>query len=283
METSSNTQIAGIKLEKAFTERLQTAEVDEYRRNYLRFRTGKAKGARGEGPSEADPQDDTVCNHSHLIFILHTFQISLRNFQTINIFLFSLKTSAHLSLLSVFHQLSQASYEDEETMEDMFQFEAEEMHLYEEIMGFRVAYRRFVFTCGWNIIKSKKRSTEVWSFHFSFFRYRTGHSRGAKGDVSEISRKLSLAGAHILPVAQLGKLLYRHAHPQLMQLSGKSTFHLHIGAGRLGLGLVVPAIIASEIPFAILQRPSSYWEPLVQSSATGLRLKINGEVCAALF
>lgn len=41
--------------------------------------------------------------------------------------------------------LSQVAYNpDEEPMEDMFEFEAEGMNLYEQIMGFRVAYRRFV-------------------------------------------------------------------------------------------------------------------------------------------
>ena len=32
-------------------------------------------------------------------------------------------------------------------------------------------------------------------------------------------------------------------------------FHVHFGAGRLGLGLVVPAIAASGVPFAVVQRP----------------------------
>lgn len=35
----------------------------------------------------------------------------------------------------------------------------------------------------------------------------------------------------------------------------KPRFHLHFGAGRLGMGLVVPAISSSGIPFAVVQRP----------------------------
>lgn len=40
-------------LEPAFTRGLQTAAVDEFRRNYQRFREGKARGARGERPTAA--------------------------------------------------------------------------------------------------------------------------------------------------------------------------------------------------------------------------------------
>ena len=39
----------------------------------------------------------------------------------------------------------------------------------------------------------------------------------------------------------------------------KPRFHLHFGAGRLGMGLVVPAIAAAGTPFAIVQRPKRKW------------------------
>jgi len=42
----------------------------------------------------------------------------------------------------------------------------------------------------------------------------------------------------------------------------KPRFHLHFGAGRLGMGLVVPAISASGIPFGIVQRPKRKWSDL---------------------
>ena len=41
-----------------------------------------------------------------------------------------------------------------------------------------------------------------------------------------------------------------------------SRFHLHFGAGRLGLGLVVPAISASGISFAVVQRPKPRWQKI---------------------
>lgn len=43
-----------------------------------------------------------------------------------------------------------------------------------------------------------------------------------------------------------------------------SRFHLHFGAGRLGLGLVVPAISASGISFAVVQRPKPRWQKIFQ-------------------
>lgn len=38
-------------MEPAFLTQLRTSAVDDYRRNYRRFRSGKAHGAQGEGPN----------------------------------------------------------------------------------------------------------------------------------------------------------------------------------------------------------------------------------------
>ncbi len=38
-----------------------------------------------------------------------------------------------------------------------------------------------------------------------------------------------------------------------LSFSHRTTFHCHIGAGKLGLGLVVPAILRAKTPFAIIQ------------------------------
>lgn len=49
------------------------------------------------------------------------------------------------------------------------------------------------------------------------------------------------------------------------------------GAGRLGLGLVLPALQASGVPFAILQRPSREWSGLAEiDSRDRVRVTING-------
>lgn len=45
---------------------------------------------------------------------------------------------------------------------------------------------------------------------------------------------------------------------------GQGRFHVHFGAGRLGLGLVVGTIAASNTPFAIVQRPKSTWKCITE-------------------
>lgn len=48
----------------------------------------------------------------------------------------------------------------------------------------------------------------------------------------------------------------------------KTGYHIHFGAGRLGLGLVLPALHESGVPFAILQRPSKQWASFAESVAS---------------
>jgi len=56
-------------------------------------------------------------------------------------------------------------------------------------------------------------------------------------------------------------------------------FHMHFGAGRLGLGLVVPAIAASGVPFAVVQRPKPRWEEIFsQTEESTVELTVNDEV-----
>ena len=60
----------------------------------------------------------------------------------------------------------------------------------------------------------------------------------------------------------------------------KTRLHLHFGAGRLGLGLVVPAISASGVPFAVVQRPKARWQSLFRhgSRPDQLRVSVNSKV-----
>lgn len=48
-------------------------------------------------------------------------------------------------------------------------------------------------------------------------------------------------------------------------------YHLHFGAGRLGMGLVVPAIAASGIPFAVIQRAKPRWISLFGQAGDGTK------------
>ena len=61
----------------------------------------------------------------------------------------------------------------------------------------------------------------------------------------------------------------------------KTRLHLHFGAGRLGLGLVVPAVSASGVPFAVVQRPKARWQQLFRhggSRPDQLRVSVNSKV-----
>jgi len=63
----------------------------------------------------------------------------------------------------------------------------------------------------------------------------------------------------------------------------KKYFHLHFGAGRLGMGLVVPAISASGVPFAVVQRPKRRWMELfnTEGQLTGedeLGVSVNSDI-----
>lgn len=40
--------------------------------------------------------------------------------------------------------------------------------------------------------------------------------------------------------------------------------HVHFGAGRLGFGLVLPALESSSSPYVIMNRPSKVWQPVVE-------------------
>jgi len=73
-------------------------------------------------------------------------------------------------------------------------------------------------------------------------------------------------------------------------IAAASRFHVHFGAGRLGMGLVVPAISASGIAFAVVQRPKPKWQRLFakgqaareeeegEGTANGLKISSNDEV-----
>jgi len=56
------------------------------------------------------------------------------------------------------------------------------------------------------------------------------------------------------------------------------TFHVHFGAGKLGLGLLLQAIESSKcVDYAIVQRPSSSWKPLLEAKVERVTVRVNGE------
>ncbi|KAH8071822.1 hypothetical protein JL720_11323 [Aureococcus anophagefferens] len=59
-------------------------------------------------------------------------------------------------------------------------------------------------------------------------------------------------------------------------LAQADAFHVHYGAGKLGLGLVVPAVAAAGTPLAVVQRPSEKWAALEGP----FDLRVNGDAVA---
>ena len=56
--------------------------------------------------------------------------------------------------------------------------------------------------------------------------------------------------------------------------------HVHFGAGRLGFGLVLPALESSGSPYVIMNRPSKVWHPIIageEETQQHVAVKINGE------
>jgi len=57
----------------------------------------------------------------------------------------------------------------------------------------------------------------------------------------------------------------------------RPAFHLHFGAGRLGMGLVFPAIVAGKVPFAIMQPPFEEFNPILAERPERVGVTINGK------
>ncbi|CAM9329247.1 unnamed protein product, partial [Pylaiella littoralis] len=58
----------------------------------------------------------------------------------------------------------------------------------------------------------------------------------------------------------------------------RSRFHVHFGAGRLGLGLVVGAIAESKTPFGVVQRPKASWGGIISHGCGAqIEITVNGK------
>ncbi|CAM9761745.1 unnamed protein product, partial [Choristocarpus tenellus] len=58
--------------------------------------------------------------------------------------------------------------------------------------------------------------------------------------------------------------------------------HVHFGAGRLGLGLVMGAIVKGGRPFAIVQRPKATWKDITSKGCGAeVDLSVNNEIVAS--
>ena len=77
--------------------------------------------------------------------------------------------------------------------------------------------------------------------------------------------------------ADVGSLFRCMQSPRSSPPPVKFPLHVHFGAGKLGLGLVVPALEESRTRYVILQRPSQDWEPVAKGDAPSISLLVNGD------
>jgi hypothetical protein len=121
-------------------------------------------------------------------------------------------------------------------------------------------------------------------YRIAYRRHRLGQPRGASGQVEDLAKRLSISDCRLLPAAQLAEFnaqLQRwKAALERKDLSDVAGVHVHAGAGRLGLGLVLPAIVRSGRPYAVVQRPSAAWADAMQAGKA--HMKLNGTLLAEL-
>merc|ERR550532_639182 len=122
-------------------------------------------------------------------------------------------------------------------------------------------------------------------YRLAYRQHRLGAARGGKGEIGDIGRRLSAEACRLLPASQLAGLR-RHLRARSELGAGleaspwPGSWHLHVGAGRLGLGLVLPAIVESGRRFALVQRNSDTWA--AAAAAGRVEVRVNGLAVASL-
>jgi len=112
---------------------------------------------------------------------------------------------------------------------------------------------------------------------------RSGHflrrfGRSARISRTSISREVNIKTTE--PSASRGNLFKGPGHvvgisPTLNKCQER--FHVHVGAGKLGLGLVLDSIQQGSQDFAVIQRPSSAWRKLADNNVEEVTVHVNGE------
>ena len=145
--------------------------------------------------------------------------------------------------------------------QQVFQYEASEDDevFYNELLLWRLAYRR----------------------------HRIGEAQGAKGEITALADKLDTKkfNLKLLPVSEYVSMRMEESTRNLAveRPDVSKSLHVHFGAGRLALGLVIPALEASGRPFAIIQRPSGEFKAMVEKGGgRDVTLNVNADSSVTL-
>jgi hypothetical protein len=121
-------------------------------------------------------------------------------------------------------------------------------------------------------------------YRLAYRSFRLGAAFGSKGEFLDLASRLSVRDCMKLPVSRLSEfrkqLSKRQQVLQKNDCEEVTPLHLHFGAGRLGLGLILPAMMRSNVPFVIVQRPSAAWANVLKVGHSEVRL--NGSTLATL-
>lgn len=129
--------------------------------------------------------------------------------------------------------------------------------------------------------RDEKLLAQIARWRMEYQNFRSGAARGAVGSLEDIAKGLSLGALKLLPVVQLAEVLRGDKQPVHPEASLPSP-HMHFGAGKLGLGLVLEAMLKSGVnDLVILQRPSTDFEPLFSAeNKAAVSVSVNGrKIC----
>jgi len=99
---------------------------------------------------------------------------------------------------------------------------------------------------------------ELLEWRLEYQAYRAGAPKGAKGRAS--GKKWPLETLRMLPVARLAAHVRSLKRVKRSCSQNLKRVHAHVGCGRLGLGLVVPALAKGPGKLILVQRPSTAWQ-----------------------
>eukprot|EP00968_Pinguiococcus_pyrenoidosus_P024792 scaffold5067_cov245-Pinguiococcus_pyrenoidosus.AAC.10 len=221
----------GLRLADPFLPHLAHDQYMRYRQDYQRFREGEAAGARGEASELPTLEWDAAGTED-------------------------------------FDDVVPLDHEDGATLRNLPALFEVDRHL--ERGGDVVLQNRP------DIIEELQ--ARINDFRFRYSQYRKGHAFGA-GSQAKLLRLLKAAPVDMLPTAQLRSIIRQskelkdrkrrlptQSEANLHQILSEAAarLHVHFGAGRLGLGLVVPAICRSNCPFAIINPPFDEFNEFIE-------------------
>lgn len=119
----------------------------------------------------------------------------------------------------------------------------------------------------------------ITAYRISYSRFRQGFHRGAKGEISAVTSFMTAAHAKFMPVGQRANLIRttNEAKAKGEIETPLTRLHVHFGCGRLGMGLLSPAMAQSDRPVILIDGPFGDYEKLVKDGHKTVNFYVNDE------